>query len=59
MNIISHTIREYIAYAYIYIKYIYKPIVAIPAPNNINKIPNARARHACHKHFDVIFPRTI
>lgn len=34
------------------------PIVAIPAPTNIKKIPNASARQACHKHLEVIFPRT-
>lgn len=34
------------------------PIVAIPAPNIISKIPNIRALQACHKHREVIFPRT-
>lgn len=33
-------------------------MVAIPAPTNIRKTPNASARHACHKHLEVIFPRT-
>lgn len=34
-------------------------MVAIPAPIIIRTNPNASARHACHKHLEVIFPRTI
>lgn len=35
------------------------PMVAIPAPITIRTNPKANARHACHRHLDVIFPRTI
>lgn len=37
---------------------LHQPIVAMPAPININKRPSANALHACHKHREVIFPRT-
>lgn len=34
------------------------PMVAMPAPMTIKRKPMASAWHACHKHFDVILPRT-
>lgn len=34
------------------------PIVAIPAPRNISTMPRISARQACHRHRDVILPRT-
>lgn len=33
-------------------------MVAMPAPRNISTMPRIRARHACHRHREVILPRT-
>ncbi|TMW39684.1 hypothetical protein DOY81_015235 [Sarcophaga bullata] len=30
----------------------------MPAPTSSNVTPNIRARHACHRHFEDILPRT-